>query len=96
MEKAIALSNTVLITTGTEGQDSLKQEIQQLKGDWEGLRVMCKDSQKVLAKCISSWNDFASTYQKMKNWLDEFQIKVDAEMEGDKKTPEDLQKCRVR
>lgn len=95
MEKAIALSNTVMKTTGTEGQDTLKQEIQQLKADWEGLRIICKDSQKVLSKCIVSWNDFADTFDKMKTWLVDFQKKVDAEVDGDKKTPEDLQRCRV-
>jgi hypothetical protein len=94
VDKAIALSNAIMKTTGTEGQDTLKQEIQQLKADWEGLRIICKDSQKVLSKCIASWNDFADTFDKMKTWLDAFQKKVDAEI-GDKKTPEELQRCRV-
>jgi hypothetical protein len=31
----------------------------------------------------------------MKTWLVAFQKKVDAEVDGDKKTPEDLQRCRV-
>jgi nesprin-1 len=95
VEKAISMSSTVMKTTGTEGQDTLKQEIQQLKADWEGLRLICKDSQKILSKCIASWNDFADTFEKMKSWLDEFQKKVDAEAEGDKKTSEELQRCRV-
>lgn len=95
VEKAISLSITVMKTTGTEGQDTLKQEVQQLKADWEGLRLICKDSQKVLSKCIASWSDFADTFDKMKCWLDTFQKKVDVEAEGDKKTSEELQSCRV-
>lgn len=95
VEKAISLSSTVMKTTGNEGQDTLKQEVQQLKADWESLRLICKDSQKVLSKCIASWSDFADTFDKMRCWLDAFQKKVDVEAEGDKKTSEELQSCRV-
>nr|CAD7605236.1 unnamed protein product [Timema genevievae] len=95
VDRAVELSNTVMATTGAEGQDSLRQEIQQLKADWEGLSVMCKDTQKVLDKCITSWSEFADTFGRMKSWLQGFQGKVDAELEGDKKTPEDLNKCRA-
>ena len=95
VEEAVALSNTVMRTTGTEGQDIVKQEIQQLKADWEGLRIICSDSQKVLSKCIASWNDFADTFNRMKDWIDVFQKKLDAEVEGDNSTPEQLQRCRV-
>nr|CAD7429520.1 unnamed protein product [Timema monikensis] len=95
VDHAVELSNSVMATTGEEGQDSLRQEIQQLKADWEGLAVMCKDTQKVLDKCITSWSEFADTFGRIKSWLQGFQGKVDAELEGDKKTPEDLNKCRA-
>ncbi|XP_063222936.1 muscle-specific protein 300 kDa isoform X4 [Bacillus rossius redtenbacheri] len=95
VERTVALSGTVLKTTGTEGQDSLRQETQQLKADWEGLCVMLKDTQKVLAKCISSWNDYADTAGRMKSWLASFQEKVDSELADDKKSPDDLQRCRA-
>lgn len=95
VQRAVELSGQVMSSTGPEGQESLRQEISQLKSDWEGLRVICKDTQKVLAKCITAWSDFATTYDTMKNWLDDFQVRVNAELETEKKTPEDLQKCRV-
>lgn len=82
-------------TTGSEGQDVLRQENQQLKNDWESLQVLCKETQKLLAKCLSVWNDYSDTASRMCSWLEGFSKKVDLELQGDKKTPDDLQKCRV-
>ncbi|XP_068085330.1 muscle-specific protein 300 kDa [Anabrus simplex] len=95
LERAHELGNAVTGTVGSEAQDALRQEYQQLRADWEGLQVMSKDTQKVLAKCISAWNDFSATFDRMKGWLDAFKVKVEAESEGDQKTPEELHKCRA-
>lgn len=94
LEKTIKLSISVMKTTGGEGQDTIRHEIEQLKQDWEGLQVICKETQKSLNKCITAWNDYTETYDKMKSWLENYQKKVDKELKEDKKTPEDLDRCK--
>lgn len=76
VEKALKASNNVFETTGSEGQEILRQETQQLKADWEGLKGLVKDTQNVLAKCLSAWADFNNTREKTKTWIEDFQKKV--------------------
>ncbi|GLH12193.1 Dystrophin, isoform B, partial [Gryllus bimaculatus] len=95
VEHASELSATVMSSVGAEAQDALRQDIQQLKTDWQSLQVMSKETEKMLSKCIAVWNDFTNTFNSMKDWLGEFQAKVAAENEEEKKTPDELQKCRA-
>ncbi|XP_039285327.1 nesprin-1-like [Nilaparvata lugens] len=94
VEKTLSASKVVLETTGSEGQESLRQESQQLRADWESLKQLVKETQSVLAKCIAAWNDFTNTKDKTKAWIEDFQKKVNAEVDdGERKKPEDLQRC---
>ncbi|XP_071454288.1 muscle-specific protein 300 kDa-like [Hetaerina americana] len=95
LNRVYELSETVMDTTGAEGKDTIKQEIRQLKSDWDSLNSIYKDSQKMLSKCLNAWNDFATTSQKMKDWLGDFEKRVEAEIHGENKTTDDLQKCRA-
>lgn len=94
VHKAIEASIVVMKTTGEEGKDTIKQEIEQLNGEWEGLQVICKETQKALDKCIAAWKDFKQKYEKMENKLKTYQERLQRESEQEQKTPEDLERCR--
>ncbi|XP_038215060.1 nesprin-1 [Zerene cesonia] len=94
LEKAVSLSEAVLETTGNEGKDNINQEIKQLKIEWENLQQICKDTKKLLEKCISAWSDFLETSEKMTKWVKEFDGKLSTVQKVDKITPEYLEKCR--
>lgn len=95
LKKAISLSNAVLETTGNEGKDNINQEIKQLKIEWENLQQICKDTKKLLEKCLAAWSDYLETSEKMSKWVKEFDNKLKAVQKVDKITPEHLDKCRV-
>lgn len=94
VHKTIEISISVMKTTGEEGKDTIKQEIEQLSTEWEGLQLICKETQKSLDKCITAWREYKQNYEKMEKRLKEFQNRIDKESEDEKKTPEDLEKCR--
>lgn len=95
LEKAIKLSDAVYATTGNEGKDNINQEIKQLKIEWENLQQICKDTKKLLEKCLSAWSDFIETSDKMSKWVKDFDNKLKSVQKADKITPEHLEKCRV-
>lgn len=95
LQKAIKLSEAVLHTTGNEGKDNINQEIKQLKIEWENLQQVCKDTKKLLEKCLSAWSDYIETSEKMSKWVKEFDAKLKTVDKVDKITPEHLDKCRV-
>ncbi|CAG9579065.1 unnamed protein product [Danaus chrysippus] len=94
LQKAIKLSESVLETTGNEGKDNINQDIKQLKIEWENLQQICKDTKKLLEKCLSAWSDFMETLEKMTKWVKDFESKLNTVQKVDKITPEYLEKCR--
>ncbi|GBO98724.1 Nesprin-1 [Eumeta japonica] len=92
--KAVEVSESVLKTTAIEGQDNINQEIKQLKIEWENLQQICKDTKKLLEKCLSAWSDFLETFNKLNKWVKEFDDKLKVVQKIDKITPEYLDKCR--
>ncbi|XP_046474495.1 muscle-specific protein 300 kDa isoform X6 [Neodiprion pinetum] len=94
IKMAVELSDSVILTTGSEGQDSIKQDVKQLNADWESLKTQSRDSQCTLASCIVTWTQFTTAFDSMKDWLDQFRKKVSNESAKDNKTPEDLERCK--
>ncbi|XP_064211053.1 muscle-specific protein 300 kDa isoform X18 [Tribolium castaneum] len=94
VHKTIELSILVMKTTGEEGKDTIKQEIEQLNMDWEGLHLICNETQKSITRCKDAWKEFKTNFDKMKKCIDNFQKRVDGENEKEKKTPEDLDRCK--
>ncbi|CAH2077111.1 unnamed protein product, partial [Iphiclides podalirius] len=94
LKKAIQLSEAVMETTGNEGKDNINQEIKQLKIEWENLQHICKDTKKLLEKCLAAWSDFLETSEKMSKWVKDFDGKLATVQKVDKITPEYLDKCR--
>lgn len=95
METAIELSNNVTALSGSEGKDTINQEIKQLKGDWANLQTMSTDAHENLKQCIAAWNNFNGKFDSLNRWIDSTQNRVNAENEGDKKTADDLAQCKV-
>lgn len=94
VHKTIELSITVMKTTGDEGIHTIKQDIEQLNIDWEGLQLICKETQKSVTKCINAWKEYTDKYEKMEQRLKDYQTRLDKESEEEKKTPEELENCR--
>lgn len=76
VQKAISASESVFASTKPEGQDPLRQEIQQLTSDWDNLRSLITDTQRTLDKCLAAWNNFNDIRERTKTWIADFQKKV--------------------
>lgn len=96
LETAVELSHNVSVSSGPEGQDVINQEIRQLKSDWDNLQTMSADAHNALKLCVTSWNNFNDKFNQINKWIETTTNKVTAESQGDKKTPEDLERCKVR
>nr|XP_022915902.1 nesprin-1 isoform X7 [Onthophagus taurus] len=94
IHKTIKISISVMKTTGNEGQSIIKQEIEQLKNDWEGLQYVCKDTEKSLKKCIEAWELYLTSYNDLKQWIETYRKKIDDEKIDERKTPEDLERTK--
>lgn len=95
METAIELSQNVIQTSGSEGQDTVNQEIKQLKADWDNLQTTSIDAHSGLKQCITAWNDFTNRFDTINSWIQAITRKVNDESGDEKKTPDDLQRCKV-
>lgn len=95
MENVIELSKSIISTSGGEGEDSINQDIKQLKSDWDNLQTMSQNSHDILNMCVASWNDFIAKFDKINKWINEYSKIVKEKNEVEQKTPEDLTKCKV-
>ena len=98
VQRASALSEAVARTTGTEGCETLHQEIQQLRENWDSLSTAIRDTHKVLAACAEAWATWTGRLERTQERLDAFRVRVEAEAEharGDENTPEDLERCKA-
>lgn len=95
METAIELSQNVIDTSGSEGQDTVNQEIRQLRADWDNLQAMSTDAHSGLKLCINSWIDFTSKFNGISEWIEVITKRISDEKNDKKKTPEDLARCKV-
>lgn len=93
VDKAVRLSETVMASSSSEGQEMMKQELAQLHNEWESLISCSDETLKSLADCCSAWTDFEEVYQRMKKWLDEFQAKLNRELATSR--PEEASESRL-
>ena len=75
VDKAVKLSEVVINGSSTEGQEVIKQELAQLRNEWESLVSSSDETLKSLSDCCSAWSDFQDVFTRMKKWLTEFQVK---------------------
>lgn len=95
METAVELSQNVIASSDSEGQDAVNQELKQLKNDWDGLVTMSNDAHTNLKQCVATWNNFSEKYNSLDKWIDTTNVRVEEESKGDNKTPDDLARCKV-
>lgn len=95
MENAIELSQNVIATSGSEGQDSIHQEIGQLKSDWNSLEAMSREAHDTLKQCITAWTDFTIKFDKINRWIEEYTERVRRQHLIENKTPDELVQCKV-
>lgn len=94
ISKVIETSQTVLNTTGPEGQDTINHDVDQLQADWNHLQSQCHEAEKTLSNCIVTWSQFTTALESMQKWINQFQGKVSDEQAKENKTPEDLTRCK--
>lgn len=94
VHKTIELSILVMKTTGEEGKDAIKQEIELLNMEWEGMQLICNETKKSLSKCKECWKDFKDNYDKMSKCIENYTKQIEKQGENEQKTPEDLKKCK--
>ncbi|KAK2588097.1 hypothetical protein KPH14_004158 [Odynerus spinipes] len=94
ISRVIELRDAVISSTGTEGQDSIEQDVKQLQRDWSSLQSQCHESHQTLNNCISTWSQFTAALDNMKAWIDCFQKKVTDEQSKENKTQSDLARCK--
>lgn len=94
MENTVELSRAVLETTGAEGQDAIKDEIKQLRSDWNDLQSVWKEAHETLNKTIQAWNEFTKKSNEISKWIEDLEKRIKSEQEIDKKTPEDLERVK--
>ena len=94
LNKTSELYETVKVNTGFEGQDSLKQEIEQLKQDWTVVKNTSNNAQIGLDKYKTAWTEFTNVYDSLAEWVKDFKEKLDTE-ETVEKTVDDLGRVKV-
>ncbi|KAL7297367.1 hypothetical protein TKK_0009753 [Trichogramma kaykai] len=94
ISKVIETSQTVLNTTGQEGQDTINHDVEQLQDDWQHLQHLCQEAEKTLSDCLLTWSQFIAILENMQKWIDQFRIKINNEQAKENKTPEDLERCK--
>lgn len=95
LDTAEKLSENVIITSGNEGQDLVKQEIKQLKIDWENLQVQSRNAKSNLDSCLSSWTDFLTKFTRINQWIQDMTRRVTETNESECKSSDDLLRAKV-
>lgn len=95
METAIGLSQNVTESSDSEGQDTINQEIKQLKSDWEGLNTLSNEAHINLNQCIATWKNFTDKFDAINKWIEPTAKRVENESQAENKTPDDLARCKV-
>ncbi|XP_066158002.1 muscle-specific protein 300 kDa isoform X10 [Euwallacea fornicatus] len=95
VNKTIKMSIDVMKTTGEEGKDTIRDEIEQLNSEWEGLQYICSEVKKNLGKCKEAWKDFKSSSDAVAKSIQQFSSQVETERSRDNKKQEDLERCKA-
>lgn len=93
IHNTIQLSIEVMKTTGEEGKDAIRQEIEQLNIDWEGLQVVCNETQKSLNRCKDAWKEFKRNYENMNKCINGYKKQIEDKSKQENNRSEDLEDC---
>lgn len=89
------LSQAVINTSGSEGQDTVQQEIKHLCSEWEAIQVMSRDARSNLESCLNVWSTFLNKFNKINKLIEVLTKRVNQAGESENKTPEDLVNAKV-
>lgn len=89
------LSQAVIATSGSEGQDNVAQEIKHLNAEWEALQALSRDARSGLETCLAAWQTFLQKFNKIHLWIDTMSKRVAKSQEAENKAPEDLVNAKV-
>lgn len=94
VHKTIELSILILKSTGDEGQDNIKQDIDNLNNIWEGFQILCSETQKALARCKDAWIQFIKIHEKLKSSISSHQVRLSDLSIKETHTHDDLEKAK--
>lgn len=78
MSNTNELSNNLLTTCDSEGQDRIKEELKQMQQEWNDLQKLFKSIADNLEDCIATWNTFANKSEEINKVLAEFKNRLTA------------------
>ncbi|XP_057659189.1 muscle-specific protein 300 kDa isoform X4 [Diorhabda carinulata] len=93
IHRTIEYSILVMKTTGWEGNDIIRNEIDQLNTDWEGLQFICEDTKKSLRNCKEAWEEFKNSYNSANDAIDTNQKRLNENLNVEFNET-NLEKCR--
>lgn len=96
LENCIVLSTLVISSSGPNGQQAATEDIKHIKSEWEALQYILKQFEDNLSNCLKSWNNFLTMLDSVKEWLAEFENKVDAMQADPQRWTNDILSCKVR
>ena len=79
VDKAVKVSEIVLIHSNAEGQEIIKQELNQLRAEWDNLVALSDETIKSLSDCLDAWSQFGNVLDAMNKWLPTFQCQFEEE-----------------
>ncbi|XP_072386756.1 muscle-specific protein 300 kDa isoform X12 [Diabrotica undecimpunctata] len=94
IHKTIEYSILVMKTTGSEGKDIIRNEIEQLNADWDGLQFICEDTKKSLQNCKDAWEEFKKSYNSVNDAIDKYQKRLDENINAEF-NDKNLEQCRA-
>lgn len=100
VESALEKGQAIIGQLGPDGKDMIKSDSSQLKSSLESLKSLLRDTQSNISKCLAAWDEFTIARDSVKNWLLEFQPKVDSESKlaienADSKSTSDLDRVHA-
>ena len=94
VDKAVKLSDIVSVNSSADGQELIRQELAQLRADWDALVALSDETIKSLSDCLNAWSEYQTVYDSMKGWMPVFQAKVEAENAADDTSEGKLGRCK--
>lgn len=96
IEKAEQVSQVVINNSSCEGQEMIRQELAQLRNEWESLVFLSDETMKSLSDCADAWSEFHKVHDAMKKWVSVFQSKFEIEFANEFKTISEsrLNRCK--
>lgn len=81
LAQATTLGEATQPSSSTAGQTKIRQDLQELKQDYEEFCGQVRKAQGDLDDCLDRWNEFEAVYQQFSNWLIDTENYLQADLE---------------